>query len=375
MKFLKSAIFVLILTSCTGRVGRLDVDAAAVCDTLEYATGFQIERHDGYTAVKLRDPWDTLRQRQCYLLVDREKPVSENLPSGTVIKVPVKNVVVYTSVHAALLKQIGCLDRICGICEPQYLTDGEIRALVENGEIQDLGQSTSPNVEKIMDSRTELIIATPFENSSYGAAEKLGIPIIEASDYMENHPLGRTEWVRFFSLLFDREAAGDSIFLATVNNYMRLKALAASASERPTVLLERKYGSTWFVPSGKSYIGTLHKDAGARYLFADRQDAGNAPLSFETVFDTAVNADFWLFKYDAKHRFTYKELKEEYPPYAEFDAFKKKMIFACNTVSTSYYDDITLHPDLILEDLVAVYHPELLPEHIFRYYHPLLLNE
>ena len=36
-------------------------------------------------------------------------------------------------------------------------------------------------------------------------AEKLGIPIVEAADYMENHPLGRTEWIKLYGILFGEE--------------------------------------------------------------------------------------------------------------------------------------------------------------------------
>ena len=43
----------------------------------------------------------------------------------------------------------------------------------------------------------------------------------------------------------------------------------------------------------------------------------------------------------------------------------------CNTITSTYYDDITLHPDRVLEDLIAIYHPNLLPNHTQRYYFPL----
>jgi len=359
-----------MLGGCRHGVRNAEADVIAA-DSVYYARGFRIAYHDAYTDVTIRDPWDTLRTRQRYILVDRNSDIPECLPEGTVIKVPVEKAVIYTSVHAAMIEQLGCLDQVVGVCEPEYITSEEILGRIDAGRIADLGKSTAPNVEKIIDIGTEMIIASPFENSGYGSAEKLGIPIVEAADYMEEHPLGRTEWVRFYGLLFDRRAEADSIFAVTVDSYNSLKRLASEAESRPRVLLERKYGSAWFVPGGKSYIGIIHEDAGGDYIFKRFATAGSNPLSFESVLEEAADADIWLFKYDAPKPYTYDDLEKEYPQYASFAPFRNKKIYACNTIKTAYYDDITLHPDRILADLIFIYHPELLPDHEPRYYLPL----
>ena len=148
---------------------------------------------DGYTAVEVRDPWDSTRLLQRYLLVDRDRPVPGNLPKGTVVQVPAQNVVVYTSVHAAIIDQLGETGRIIGVCEPRYMDTPAIREGLKAGRIADMGEATAPNVEMMIDKGAELVIVSPFQNSGYGPVEKLGIPIIEGADYMESLPLGRTE--------------------------------------------------------------------------------------------------------------------------------------------------------------------------------------
>ena len=357
-----------LLLSCRG--GGEAFSAPEVDSTIQYANNLSIEDVvEGIMVVELRDPWDTLKLRQRYILADRSAVVPEKIPEGTLIRVPVERAVVYTSVHSSLVEQLGALGSLCGVCEPQYITSSEILRLVSEGTIADLGLATAPNLEKIMDLEAEIIIASPLENSGFGSAEKLGIPIVEAADYMENHPLGRTEWVKFYGLLFGRGSEADSIFEATANHYNELKSLALSAKTRPTVLLEKRYGPAWAVPCGDSYIARMHADAGADYVFADISGTNSTPLTFENVLDRASGADFWLFKYDGDY--TLKSLKEEFPPYAGFDAFGRGAIYGCNTLTTSYYDDITLHPDLVLEDFIAIYHPGLLPGHSQRYYLPL----
>ena len=366
-----SGILFLLFSACSGKKAVVSSRIIAA-DTIRYARNLHIEYFDDYVSVRIRDPWDTLRQRQHYILVERDKPRPAGLPSGSiVIPVPVDKAVIYTSVHTAIAEQLGALDRVCGVCEPQYIISEEVLGRIADGRIADLGMSTSPNVEKIVDIGTEMIIASPFENSGYGSAEKIGVPIVEAADYMENHPLGRTEWVLFYGLLLGHREEAEAVFAETERHYLELKNLAAQAGFRPTVVLERRYGSSWAVPGGESYIGVMHSDAGADYFFREFPGARSVHLTFEEVYDRAADADFWFMKYDTRNPLTYNLLKEEYKPYANFRPWKERRIYCCNTITSRYYDDITLHPDLVLEDLIAVYHPELLPGHVQRYYFPM----
>lgn len=364
-------LFLVALCGCGGHPRGGD-PAAAAADSLQFARNLSIAWCDGYVSVRIRDPWDTLRQRQHYVLVDRDAPLPADLPAdGILIRTPVERAVIYTSVHTAIAEQLGALDRVVGVCEPEYITSQVVLDRIAAGRITDVGLSTSPNTERIVDLGSDLIIASPFENSGYGNAEKLGIPIVEAADYMENHPLGRTEWVLFYGLLFGAREEAEAAFAQTRDRYFALRALAAGAPQRPTVVLERKYGNSWAVPGGKSYIGTLHADAGADYLFRDVPGTNSTHLSFEEVYDRAGEAEFWLLKYGDRTPMTYARLAAEYDPYSHFRAWRERRIFACNTLTSSYYDDITLHPDWVLEDLIALYHPELLPGHAQRYYFPV----
>jgi len=365
-------IFLLALCcACGRRSPGADASDGAV-DTLRFARNLDISQGPGYISVQVRDPWDTLRQRQHYVLVDRSRPLPAELPEdGIVIRTPVRRAVIYTSVHTAIAEQLGALDRVVGVCEPEYITSQEVLGRIDAGRIADVGKSTSPNTEKIVDLGCDVIIASPFENSGYGSAEKLGIPIVEAADYMENHPLGRTEWVLFYGLLLGAHDQARAAFAQTRDRYFALRDLAASVQDRPTVVLERKYGNSWAVPDGHSYIATLHADAGADYMFRDIPGTSSTHLAFEEVFDRAGDADLWLLKYGVHAPMTYGQLADEYTPYSRFRAWKERRIWACNTLTTTYYDDITLHPDRVLEDMMAIYHPDLLPGHVQRYYFPL----
>ncbi|MCD7976811.1 MAG: ABC transporter substrate-binding protein [Tannerellaceae bacterium] len=337
-------------------------------EVITYATGFTILKLDDHTLVEIKDPWQKGQLLQRYILIDRHQPVPPNLPKGTLVRVPIQNIVVYTSVHASIIDQLGEADKIIGVCEPQYMDAPAIREGIRSGRIADLGESMSPNIEKIIDIGAEVIIASPFQNSNYGQAEKIGIPIIEGADYMESLPLGRAEWGRFYGLLLNKSEEAEAIFRGTEERYLALKELATSAEKRPTVITEKKYGSFWYVPAGDSYSGHFYKDAGADYLFKDLPGAGSNPLSFETVLDEGIHADFWLIKYNATEDMRYEDLHAEYNPYANFDAYKNRNIYGCNTGKVPYYEEFPIHPDLLLKDLIHIFHPDLLPDHELRYY-------
>ena len=360
--------FAFWMVACTPSGKQTSSKEALSSDRIQYAQGFTVQRFDTYTMVEVRDPWDSTRLLQRYLLVDRTKSVPGGLPKGTIVKVPVKDIVVYTSVHAAIIDQLHEINKFIGVCEPRYMDPPAIQEGIQAGRIADLGEATSPNIEKMIEIGAELVIASPFQNSSYGPVEKIGIPIIEGADYMEAFPLGRTEWIRFYGLLFGKEEMADSIFKETEQAYLSLKNLTVNIDKRPTVLSEKKFGSSWYIPAGDSYMAHLFEDAGADYMFKDLPGAGSTPLAFETVFDKAIHADIWLVKYNQSSEMTYNDLRSEYTPYENFDAFKKQRIYTCNTGIVPYYEEFPLHPEYLLKDLIWIFHPELVPGYSPRYF-------
>lgn len=371
MKYYLPIIFVVccLVASC-GQPGSEQRSSAPAlhADSISYAQGFTIRAYEGYIAVDVRDPWDSTRLLQRYLLVDKGRPVPKGLPRGTLIRTPIDHVVVYSSIHASIIDELGEAGRIIGVCEPQYIVSPAIQERLRAGQIADLGMATSPNIEKMMDIGTEYIIASPFQNGTYGQVEKTGIPIIEGADYMESLPLGRAEWGKLYGLLFNRQQEADSIFQATEARYLALKELAAKAPDRPTIFSEKMYGSFWYIPGNDSYIARFFEDAGGRHVFQDTPGTGSVPLTFETVLDKAIHADIWLMKYNLEEELTYNGLRQEYTPYENFDAFKKRQVYTCNTGKVPYYEEFPIHPDYLLEDLIRIFHPELLPKGPLRYY-------
>ena len=163
----------------------------------------------------------------------------------------------------------------------------------------------------------------------------------------------------------------DSLFSVVERNYCSLRDSALQTTTRPTLLTDLKTGAAWYVPGGCSTTGRFYTDAGANYLFADFQKSGAVPLAFETVFERANNADFWLFKYNRATDYTYTALAAENDLYTQFSPFSNLKIYGCNTDYVPYYDEVPFRPDWFLHDLVRIFHPELLPDYETRYFSPL----
>ena len=340
-------------------------------DSIHYAAGFEVTNLDGFVQVEVHDPWNKGKLLQRYLLVPRDKPVPAGLPKGTVVRVPLRNIVVYTSVHCSMLEMLGAADNIVGVCELQYIKVPSVVNHLNEELTRDLGAATSPNVERMIEIGAEVVIASPFDHGGYGSVEKLGIPIIECAEYMETDPLGRAEWIKFLGLFTYESERADSLFRETESNYLKTKALVENVENRPTLLTEIKYGSTWFVASGESFMANIYKDAGADYIFSYLPGTGSTPMSFESVLEKAIHADIWFINFNRDEDMTYAALKSDYSPYSQFDAFRNRRIYGNNTNRSLYYEEVPMHPDYLLEELIAIFHPHLMPEHRFRYFAPL----
>lgn len=363
-------LLVFVLCSCgQGRKPASIVSSDTI--SFKYAHLIRISQGAGYRQVVVQDPWQTGKELCRYILVPKDAN-TKDLPQGTVVRVPLERLAVFTSVHANLLTELGAVERISGVCDVEYIKQQSIIERVKGGKIKDLGSAMNPNVELILSGKTDAMMVSPFEKSGYGVIERTGIPLIECADYMESSALGRAEWMRFFGMLVGKEREADSLFQQVERNYLKLKKMVDKQNlVKPSLLCDCMNGAAWYVPAAESTVGKLYADAGANYIFADKKGSGSVRLSFETVFNRAHDADIWLIKYGAARDYTYQSLRAEKEQYAQFKAFKNKRIYGCNTLSVPFFDIEPFHPDLLLADVIHIFHPSLLPDHQPMFFTPL----
>lgn len=319
--------------------------------------------------VRIANPW-----KKGYLL--HTYTFTDSLPTDysfnrnvNTVHLPLKRVVVMTNSLAHLMVELEVENCIAGVCEPEYISDTLIRSRLADGSIVDCGNSMYPTIEKIMGLHPDAIMVSPFEGTGYGQLEKLGIPLLECADYMETSPLARAEWIRFYGRLFGAAHCADSLYDKVKSDYNALKEIAAKTVMRPKVMLDTRSGSAWYVAGGSSTIGRMIADAGGVYLFADNDNSGSVPLSFETVFDKAQDADVWLLKNSNSIPLTYNLLESDFKSYASFKPFKEHNIWVCNVNEVPYFELSSFHPEMLLGDFISIFHPEMSSGRYF--YHPL----
>lgn len=360
------------LACCKGSHGSSHVDDTGEDVEMKYASNIRITVHGGYHEVTVRNPWDTVRTLQKYFLVPRDSAMPEDQPEGTLVRIPVRNALVYSTVHTGLLDELGAVSAIGGICNSEYIKSQNIRRRIAAGAVADCGNSMAPDMEKILQLRPDVIMLSPFENNDkYSKVGEIGIPIIECADYMETSPLGRAEWVKFYGLLTGTEEAAESMFEEVEKNYLSMKGLASKATRMQKVLLDQRYGQVWNVPAGMSTTGILIQDAGGVNPFAEIRQSGSVPLAPEKVLSMAHDADVWLVRFNQTTDKSLKELADDSPVNCEFKAFKEGNVYGCNTRYSNYFEETPFHPDRILHDYIRILHPELTGDRTLHYFHRL----
>lgn len=358
----------VLMASCSGahREQRTDNQNNAITT----ASLLRVMHHDDYTQVDVVNPWVDGKLLQTYILVPRDGELPSPMPDGTLVRTPLERTLVYSSVHAGAIGELGKIDAVRGVCDAEYYKIPEIVQGLQSGSIINAGSAISPTVEKIVELSPDAIIVSPYQNAGYGAVASLGIPIIECADYLESTPLGRAEWIKLFGELFGNTALADSIFAGVEQEYDKILQAAAKAETKPSVITESITSGVWFVPGGKSYMAKMFADAGATYPWSDNAEAGSIQLDFSQVLATARDADIWLIKSHTVK--SYADLQKAYELNSEFTAFKQQHVWVCNTTTTNLFEEFPFHPERLLHDFFVIFHPELAgADATTSYYTPL----
>jgi iron complex transport system substrate-binding protein len=343
---------------------------------VKYAKGFRIVKEGHLTHVYVTYPYQGASSGYHYILTPRGGVVPAQPGDVQVIELPLLTKIVCTSTtHIPHLDYLGLTDKLAGFPTTDYVSSEKMRARIDSGKVADLGIDKGMNLETLYSLHPSLVM-TYTMSSDLGQLKKiqeLGIPVVVNAEYLEHDPLGRAEWIKFTSLFFGKEREADSIFTSIEREYNRVKALTASVSERPRVMSGVVYGDTWFTPGGKNYASVLLKDAGCTYLWADNTSNGWLELSFESVFQVARDADFWIGvgSFNAL-----EELKASEDRYSLFKPFQSGQVYNYNAKmgakgGNDFLELGYLRPDLIVKDLVKITHPDMLPEHELYFHRKL----
>lgn len=344
---------------------------------INYATGFAVEYHNHYKVVTIKNPWQNAKTQFQYVLVQCGTPTPPGFNQAQIITVPVNSVVALSTTHLPHLAKLGLVDKLIGISNTQQVNTPAVIERIKEGKITQLGNNSNVDIEKLLALNPDLVTTFGTGNSqtdSYGKLTEAGLKVGINAEYMEDTPLGRSEWLKFTALFFNQEEKAENIFQEIADKYTQIATKAQSVKNRPTVFVGFNFKGTWFMPGGKSYVAKYLNDAGGNYLWNDDPSNGSLPLSFEVVLERAAKADYWLNSSQSWQ--SLKDVVAEDSRYGDFQAVKTGNIYNNNARvnadgGNDYWEGGISNPDIVLADLIKILHPELLLEHQLFYYREL----
>ena len=340
-------------------------------NTIQYAKGLEIFKHDGFTVVKIKNPWPKSKVEYTYILQEKNGIVPDSLIKFNTIQVPINSIVATSTTHIPSLEMLGVENSLVGFPNLNYISSDKVRKRIETNKIKELGNNQALNIEAVLDISPSVIMGYGIDNNNPGLdnLQKSGLKVILNGDWNEQTPLGKAEWIKLFGALYGKEKQAENIFATIEKEYKATLLLAKKAKFKPTVIAGAMYENIWYMPQGESWGSLFLKDAQANYLYSNTKGSGSLALPFETVFEKGKEAQFWI-----QGQFsTLKEIEIANKHYTQFNAFKTKNVYSFGskkgkTGGVLYYELAPNRPDLVLKDLVKILHPELLPNYTLYFF-------
>ena len=336
MKKLFCFLFLCLLVSC-GRNSRTPVAGG-----MEYAQWFDLQ--DGRAII--RSPYG-------------------GAPDTLDVAAPLRSIVCMSSSYIGFLDALGCDSVATAVSGLAYVSDPEVRE-----RAVDVGYDAALDYETILKLRPELVLTYAVSAAEPPYLQKLrdlGIRTAVIHEHLESHPLARAEYIRFFGLLTGRTALADSLFADVRERYL---SLVCQTDTPKKVLVNIPYADQWYIPGGDNYMTRLIQDAGGEVLGAVPGRFESSVISVEKAYALAQEADCWL---NPGWCTTRDQLRSVHPLFADFPVLGKS-VWNNTKQSTpgggnAFWETGPAHPDLILEDLRAIFDGTEVPG---TYYLPVL---
>ena len=263
---------------------------------LRYAHEFAVDYYEG--GYKLLTIGDGNR----YLVVPEGGDVPAGLDGGIgIIRQPLNNVYLAATAAMALFDAVDGLDaiRLSGTqAEGWYIENAA--AAMKRGDMLYAGKYSAPDYEMLMGMgcplaiESTMILHTPKVQEML---EQLGVTVfIEHSSY-ESHPLGRTEWVKLYAAMLNREDAAEAFFDDQAKVIDELKDFPNT--EKKVAFFYISTDGSVVVRGANDYVAGMIELAGGRYIFSDAAALDSAraavTISMEDFYAAAVDADYLIY--------------------------------------------------------------------------------
>lgn len=291
---------------------------------LDYATGFAVyDYQDGYEVIEV---YGSAR----YLVVPEGGKVPGNLDKDIIVlKKPFDKIYLAATSVMALFDALDSVEaiRLSGTDASGWYIEDAVTAM-EAGDMLFAGKYSEPDYELMVDEgcnlaiESTMILHTPRVQEMI---EDLGIPVfIDRSSY-ETHPLGRTEWIKLYGALMDKDEEAKAFFDEQAKVIEELKGF--TNTEKTVAFFYVNSDGSVVVRKADDYIPAMIEIAGGRYVFDDLENTENqsssVKLTMEEFYAEAVEADYLIYNSSIDNPInTVDDLLAKSDLFAEFKAVK-----------------------------------------------------
>jgi iron complex transport system substrate-binding protein len=263
--------------------------------SLEYATQFAVHYYSGGYA--LIDVVDSAK----YLVVPEDAEAPEGLSEDTVIlQKPFDNIFMSTSSPMALFDALGTMDTIGFAAneEDYWYIDSAAQAM-KDGDIVYAGAFNEPDYEMLTDGGCSLAVEDAMITYSPEVKEmieQLGIPVFIDMSSSEEHPLGRTEWIKAYAVLFDKEDEAESFFAEQIENVK--EAENYEKTDKTVAFFYIKSDGSAVVKNTTDYMVKMIDMAGGKYIYDEPPadaSGSNITITLEEFYAVASEADYLIY--------------------------------------------------------------------------------
>lgn len=262
---------------------------------LNYAECFNVYYcADGYKVLDVKDGAQ-------YLLVPEGKEAPDDLDSDViVIHQPLERIYMAATSPMALFDAIDSLDtiRLSGETANNWYVQDAVDAM-NAGTMIFAGKYSEPDYELLVSENCDLAVESTMilhAPKVQEMIEMLDIPVfIDRSSY-ETQPLGRTEWIKLYGAMLNKEKEASEFFANQAGVVENLKDF--QNTEKTVAFFYINTSGAAVVRNPEDYISNMIELGGARNAFRDLQDDSgktSVPITMEQFYDTAENADYLIY--------------------------------------------------------------------------------
>lgn len=345
--------------------------------SLKYAEGFRVDYFDGYKVVTVVVPGSETGETLQYILVQRGGNSPGGYEGAPRIKIPVRALITTSTTHLPHIEKLDELESLVAVDNVRFVNSKAVRRRFAEGGIAEVGRGKSIDMERVLVLRPDIVVIdAPSQDNAYHSLRQAGVAAVVNAAYAEPTLLGRVEWLKFAGAFFNKENLAAAQFDSIAARYDARKSLTANLHPdgKPTVFVGSLWRGTWFMSGGKSYPAQLLEDAGANYLWGDNESRRSLTLDFESVYEKAHDADFWITMRNEWRSIGNVVAEDE--RYGKFNAVGTGRVFNANARlnehgGNDYWETGLIEPDVLLTDIIRMLHPELVPDHQLKYYRKL----